>query len=324
MKTWLLLTGNRWAVAGLQLGAALAVMLAVGAVAAPGLESLVAEDPVQTLFQALVAGIITGVTLVLAVNQLVLSQELGSLGDQRDRLEGAMDYREDADDYTGPGASPAVPAGFLVELVESVGERERSIVRAVEGNGDGGSPDDGKVAEYGDRVAERAAAVAGRLEGRSFGDFGMLWAALHYDYSRQIQDGRSLLRDPDRDLPAEVREELEAVVQGLVLFGSAREHFKTLYFQRDLIDLSRGMLALALPALLAAVLVLLYFDPAAFPGETLRIPGSVWIVSLAIAVAVAPFVLLLSYILRIATVTRRTLAAGPFVLHPDQGRGGSL
>jgi len=38
----------------------------------------------------------------------------------------------------------------------------------------------------------------------------------------------------------------------------------------------------------------------------------------AATVAVAPFAILLAYILRIATVTKRTLAIGPFVLrHMD-------
>ena len=313
--------------AGVQLAAVVVVLAAVGmAVTEPGLEALAAEDPIQTLFQALVAGIITGVTLVLTVNQLVLSQEFGALADQRGRLQGAMDYREDADDYIGSGASPAEPSSFLVELVERIGERARSLADGAEISVEppGSEEVDEAVTEYSDSVSRRAREVADRLQGQTFGDFGMLWAALHYDYSRQIQVGRELLRDPDRQLAAGDRAELEAIVRGLVLFGSAREHFKTLYFERDLIDLSRGLLALALPALIVASLVLLYFDPMAFPEPWLGIPGAVWIVSLAVAASVAPFVLLLSYILRIATVTRRTLAAGPFVLHPQQDHGGSI
>ena len=326
MNTWLLMTGDRWAVAAVQLIAALALMVVVGsAVTGPGLEALVDGDPVQTLFQALVAGIVTGVTLVLTVNQLVLSQEFGALADQRERLQGAMDYREDADDFTGGGANPAEPAAFLIRLVGRIADLGQSL--AEDGSGDPAHRDttpDAGAAEYGERVARRAEEVGERLRGRSFGDFGMLWAALHYDYSRQIQEGRALLRDPEGELSPSLRKQLEAVVEGLVLFGSAREHFKTLYFERDLIDLSRGMLALALPALLVAALVLLYFDPAAIPEPWLGVPAAIWVLSLAVAVSLGPFVLLLSFILRIATVTRRTLAAGPFVLHPDQGRGGSI
>lgn len=163
-----------------------------------------------------------------------------------------------------------------------------------------------------------------RLSGRTFGDFDMLWAALHYDYSRQIHEGRGLLQAPGAELAKDVRDGLDEIVRGLVLFGTVREHFKTLYFQRDLIDLSRAMLALALPALVVAVLMLLFYEPAAYPGRLLGVDFAVWAVSVATVIAVAPFALLLSFILRIATVARRTLAAGPFVLHPDQEAGGSL
>ncbi|MFC7175897.1 hypothetical protein [Halosegnis marinus] len=36
-------------------------------------------------------------------------------------------------------------------------------------------------------------------------------------------------------------------------------------------------------------------------------------------VAVAPFVILLAYVLRIATVTKHTLSIGPFILRETEG-----
>lgn len=267
------------------------------------------------------AGIITGVTLVLTVNQLVLSQELGSLADQRDRLRGAMEYRTDVDDFIGEGASPAEPTAFLRSLVAGIGDRGRKLSEEHGSPGEGAA---GEAAEFGASVAERADTVVERLYGSRFGDFDMLWAALHYNYSRQIQEGQSLLADDDRELSSDLRDRIEAIVRGLMHFGSAREHFKTLYFQRDLLGLSRALLGLALPALAVATLTLLYYTPAAFAGSILGSPGPVWAVSLAVVVSVAPFAVLLSYVLRIATVTLRTLAAGPFVLHPGRETGESF
>jgi hypothetical protein len=47
----------------------------------------------------------------------------------------------------------------------------------------------------------------------------------------------------------------------------------------------------------------------------------VLVVSVAIGFAVLPFAVLLSYVLRIATVAKRTLSIGPFVLRTtDDGR----
>ncbi|MFB6270208.1 MAG: hypothetical protein ABEH83_09710, partial [Halobacterium sp.] len=98
------------------------------------------------------------------------------------------------------------------------------------------------------------------------------------------------------------------------LFGPAREHFKTLYFQWELSELSRQLLYAAVPALAAAIAALLLFDPAQFPGATLGVSHALVVVSAAATVAVLPFALLLAYILRIITVTKRTLSIGPFVL----------
>ena len=44
----------------------------------------------------------------------------------------------------------------------------------------------------------------------------------------------------------------------------------------------------------------------------------VLLVAAAAAIAVAPFAVLLAYILRIATITRRTLAIGPFILRESE------
>jgi hypothetical protein len=55
------------------------------------------EEPIETLFQGLLTSIITGVTFVLTLSQLFLSQEQGPVGDQRERMEGAMSFRKDVE-----------------------------------------------------------------------------------------------------------------------------------------------------------------------------------------------------------------------------------
>jgi len=111
-----------------------------------------------------------------------------------------------------------------------------------------------------------------------------------------------------------MREALDGLVDVLVFFGAAREHIKTLYFQWELVNLSRAMLYAGIPALVVVSSMVLYYDARTAPGATLGISNDVLVVSLAVAVATAPFLLLLSFILRIATVAKRTLAIGPFVL----------
>jgi hypothetical protein len=113
-KLWLLLEADRrLVIAGLVV--AVAVSLLAAGLSLPAVtEALRQSDSIDTLFQALLTATITGVTLVLTLNQLVLSQELGAVGDQCNRMDGAMTFREDAADIIGAGQSRmplAVPPG---------------------------------------------------------------------------------------------------------------------------------------------------------------------------------------------------------------------
>jgi len=76
-------------------------------------------DPVDTVFQGLISGIITGVTLILTINQLIISQQLGPLGQQRDRLEGTLRFRQDIEGTTDLAVASSHPSEFLQALVEA-------------------------------------------------------------------------------------------------------------------------------------------------------------------------------------------------------------
>jgi len=262
-------------------------------------------DPVETGLQALVGATVTGVTLVLTLNQLVLSQELGAVGDQRERMDGAMSFREDVAGVLGEAVSPAEPSAFLRALVDRAGDRAGAVREAV------GTPDE-DLRTLLDSTEENADRVSAGLADATFGEFDVLSAALDFNYSWKLYAARRALARLDGDDPAV--DPLEGLIEALELFGPAREHFKTLYFQAELIALSRAVLAVALPSLVVNVAALLFVDLPELPGAVLGLPVGVLAVSAVVAVAVAPFVVLLSYVLRIATVTGRTLSIGPFIL----------
>jgi hypothetical protein len=314
-KVYLLLNANRRVVAAGLLGVLFVVFVVLGVLdPAPLRRAMGSKDPIETAFQGFLTAIITGVTLVLTINQLVLSQELGAVADQRERMEGAMAFREDVEDVIDRHVAPAEPASFLQTIVDATRERADALADAT----DEAVEEDRRerIQAYVDSLTENATSVRERLDGARFGTFEVLFAALDYNYSWKIYEARRLRKeydDPD-DVEA-VDEALDDVIEALELFGPAREHFKTLYFQWELINLSRAVLYAAVPALVVATGMILYVDnPASVPGSTLGVDNLVWLASAAVTVALLPFVLLLSYILRIATVTKRTLAIGPFVL----------
>ena len=302
---YLLFDADRRFVAG---GLLLSVFLSlVGlAVVLPGAAAaLRTGDPVETGFQALIGATITGVTLVLTLNQLVLSQELGAVGDQRERMDGAMAFRDDVADALGDSVSPAEPSAFLRALVDHAGDRARAVRDAVD------EPDD-DLETLLDSTEENADEVSEGLSDATFGEFDVLSAALDFNYSWKLYAARRALAEREEDDPAV--EPLEDLVEALRLFGPAREHFKTLYFQSELIALSRAVLATALPSLVVTVAGLTFLDIGTLTGAVFGVPRNVLVVSAVVSVAIAPFVVLLAYVLRIATVTGRTLSIGPFIL----------
>ncbi|WP_336365072.1 hypothetical protein [Halalkalicoccus salilacus] len=104
------------------------------------------------------------------------------------------------------------------------------------------------------------------------------------------------------------------MIEILKLFGPAREHFKTLYFEWELVNLSNALLYISVPVLIIIGLVLMYLGPGAVPGTFLGVDNLTWVAAAAYTIELAPFVVLLSYILRIGTMAKRTLAIGPFIL----------
>ena len=313
VKLWVLMEANRWAVAGLGLVGVFVGMVALGvADPSPLQRAIAASDPVDTLFQAYVGAIITGVTLVVTLNQLVLSQELGPVGDQRNRMKGAMEFRQDVEEELEADTSPPEPASFLRALVDASRARAEDLEAAVEDSRDDELKS--KVDRYVADLTENGDAVSDRLEDAQFGTFDVLSAVLDFNYSWKIFTARRIRNDHADSLTDEAREAFDDVLEALKFFGPAREHFKTLYFQWELVNLSRAMLYAALPALVVVSAMVVYYDARAVPGATLGLSNDVLAVSLAVTIATAPFLILLSFVLRIATVAKRTLAIGPFVL----------
>lgn len=311
---YLLLDADRLLVAGGFSIALFAALVAVGVLhPTPTTVLLTRDDPVETLFQALITGTITTVTFVLTLSQLILAQELGAVGDQRDRMDGAMSFRAAVADATGTAVPPAEPSAFLRSLVRTTAQQARAVEDAVSADTLDADLAD-RLTTYLDSVIDNADTVADQLEGATFGEFDVLQAALDYNYSWKLYVGAQLRMSHADQLPADALDQLDDLTETLELFGPAREHFKTLYFQWELSNLSRTLLYVAIPALAVAIASVLFLDVRELAGVTAGVSNALVVVSAAATLSVAPFTLLLSYILRIVTITKRTLSIGPFIL----------
>jgi hypothetical protein len=171
-----------------------------------------------------------------------------------------------------------------------------------------------RVEEYVDALDEHAETVREEIENAQFGTFDVIWTALDFNYSWKVFQARKLRDQHAESLSEEANDAIDETITMLQFFGPAREHFKTLYFQWELINLSRALLYVAPPALVVVAGMIMYVDADAVVGSTLGIDHLTLLASAAFTVSLLPFVVLLSYVLRIATVAQRTLAMGPFIL----------
>ncbi len=313
----IVLRANRWLVSAVILLGVFGLLVGTSELALTPFREIAADrDGFQLLFTAFIGAIITGTSIVVTINQLVLSQELGAVGDQRSRMRESVEFRADVEAKLSTATVSPEPAAFLSELTEGIRARSDELHRTVE--------DDTELAaaldDYADRLRLTTDQVRKNLSAAQFGTFDVLWAVLAFNYSEQIHELRKIQHDHSAECSAETDEAIEELLELLQLFGPAREHFKTLYFQWELINLSRALLYISVPALAVMGGLSMYVDAAALTGTVGGIDSLVIVAAGGFTVGIAPFVIFTVFIVRIASVAKRTLAMGPFILQEtDRG-----
>ena len=314
LKLYVMLSANRLVVT-----AALGVLMFAAFVAVGSLggfhDNLNTGDTKATIFSTMLGAIITGTTLIVTISQLVISQENGPLGDQHERMSNTMDFR----DYIGDVAKepvPVDPSAFLRTLVDETQQRAEALRDSVSGSDDDELREE--VDEFTDSLTGNADAVREELDGERFGSFDVLYGALDFNYGWKIFQVERIAHEHADAIDEDTETLLSELKTALSMWGPAREHIKTLYFQWALIDLSQLILYVSVPALLVAGGMLAFFGTGRLPGATLGVRNVLWVVGAAFTATALPFLLLVSYIARIATVAKRTLAIGPLILRGSQ------
>ncbi|WP_227376694.1 hypothetical protein [Haladaptatus halobius] len=315
-KLWLLLGARRLVVTGAIASIFFVSFVLAGTFLYPPLKSEIAQaDTIETMFSTMIGANITGTTLVVTISQLVISQENGPLGDQRERMSNAMDFRNFVGEMVGR-TTPSDPSTFLLSIIDTTESRANELKNSV--TEDGNEELRAELDEFIDSLTGNADTVKEQLDGATFGTFDVLFAALNFNYSWKIFHVERMRDDYAADLTDGQHRLFDRLKTSLSMFGPAREHIKTLYFQWALIDLSQLILYAAIPALFVAGAMLAFVGSGTFSGTTFGFTDILLVVSGAFTITLVPFMLLVSYILRIATVAKRTLAVGPLILRDSQ------
>ncbi|ACV12233.1 conserved hypothetical protein [Halorhabdus utahensis DSM 12940] len=308
--SWLLLSGNRLLVAGILAAMFFLVFTISTFILRPEVYQMDTEgDLSERLFSTMIIVIVTGTTIVVTFGQLILTQENGPLGDQFERLDGAMEFRDRASVLIGAPCSTK-PSKFLSDILEATSERAE-LVQDID---DAGNEDLARdLTDLSEGIVTNAQDVRTQLETAEFGTFDVVFAALNFDYSWKVFQVERIVDDYEDDLTAEQVALLDELKEALMLYGPAREYIKTLYFQWSLIALSQVILAAAVPALILAGTMLVSLDGNTFPGRTFGIEHIIPVIGISFTMTLLPFMVFISYIFRIFTVAKRTLAIDPLI-----------
>ena len=303
-KKWFLIDGSRLLVAGLFVLAAFVVTF--GLVSA----DLITFEPASAVKSLFASGIVSGVfsliTITLTVNQLILSRVFGTVDGLTDRIDGSLEFRHAVEDVAGVPSSPNQPDEFLVLIGEAITERADAFADEL------GKPDGETRGEIDEYLAD-IRTYAGRIEGVEGTDdtLEIVSTLLGPAYARNLTATDRLLRKYDGDLPDPAWDELEAILELVKSVAVARQFFKTIAIQQNLARLSRLLAYLGVPVLLGTFFVTTIYTTV--PTTTVAQPLLPAVVSLGVAVVFVPLAILLSYILRTASIARYTVSVGPFV-----------
>jgi hypothetical protein len=303
---WVLFRGNRLVLAA---GILVGVYLLFVGLGWIGIIGFTNDDSITRVAGGMTAGTFSLVTLVVSINQLILSRELSAAGEARERLDGVMEFRRDIEDMANVPASPATPTRLLELIIEGINYQADTLTDAIEDELD----EDGRglIQSYVSGVKESTERADEAFEETEFGTFTALSAAINYNDAWQIYAGRHLRGRYRDDLSEGAHGAFEDLIDAIQLFNIARTHLKTTYVQRELTQFSRQTLYCGVPSILSAMVIGFLYGGVG--GATINPALLPYVVSALIVVVVSPLALLASYILRTATVVRRTASIGPMI-----------
>ena len=309
---WILINGNRWVVSVVALVLVGFGFVGSGVVWSDELVTLFTEEQViQTILIALFSGIILLVSIALSVNSIVLAQEITALGDQEEEINETFLFRDSVREQTNADVSPARPAAFLQVIFGAIRTNVEELSASIS---DDNTALTSQAETTRDDIVEQVEEVETRLE-NVFGISEVMFAGIQYDYSKQIYAIRQLQVEHEETLTDSQREKIDELLTTLKYFAIGREYFKTLYFKRELANLSRGLLVISFPAIVFLAYAILSLRAGLLPNfSILGIPSIIWFVGFVFVIGIAPYTFFSAHVLRTATIAIRTLAAGPFIL----------
>lgn len=297
IKKWLLFTGNRYSVAGGIL------LLMTGVVLSPLFPPFIMRNtvPLFYLTSALVGGNITLITLVVAINQVVLSQELESPGSLRDEIERTAEYRREA---LNQPTAPTAPHDFIQQLLQQTQEHVDSLEELLP------NTTTETAGQLLNELPEHCEQAIDQLDPTSKKLSTVIVPLLGIDYADYIYDSYRLRSNHNEESHEELYGALDCLSSDLENLDIARQYFTTVFMKEELATLSQSLLYVSIIAI--PIPLALLYQLSTYPGASPPMQELIVITILTIVVGLLPLALLIVFVLRIAAIAQYIAAITPF------------
>ncbi|MGM0717458.1 MAG: hypothetical protein ACQET5_09835, partial [Halobacteriota archaeon] len=308
LKRWVLLDADRMAVTGALLTVVFVTFMGIATFWTFEMQTLLTDtSTVQTILNTLLSGMILLVSIVVSINSIVLSHDITSVETQENRIQGAIKFRRNLGEMIDDGENPSNPSSFLRAMSRIISARAEALTSELDGVEQEVIED---IDEFAASVSD-AAEQLGAVEETSGAEFAVLWKGIGFDYGSHIERSRLLGSSPNAS-----SENFDDLIEAFELFAIGKEYFKTLYYTREVSQLSRTLLVVSLPAILFNASAIFAINGQVLPdGTFLGLPPLQTFVAVAFTVSIAPYLVLTAYMLRLSTVARLTASGGIFSLN---------
>jgi uncharacterized membrane protein YqjE len=262
------------------------------------------------LAAAATGGNFTLITIILSINQLVISRQLSAPGELESEIQATTDFRDTVIGSLDQQTAPASPTAFLEVSFNGV----KQSLNVVADYSD--SRIDDEAASEIDTIVEslrtHLETTIQKLEESNQTVFSALVLTLNTNYSEEISEIARLQSDlqaTDSE-PPELHDQLETLVTRLKQIDVARQYLKTLYMQEELARLSRRLLYVGGPTIFTTVALLALVTVGG--SGVLQTARLTWTLPVLVALSIAPLAVLMSFVLRLSIVAERTVAVTPF------------
>jgi len=305
LHEWVFLTGSRPLLAGGLLALFFLVLAAIEYQFGGRVQQLV---PLFYMSSAVIGGNFTLITIVISINQLVISRQLSAPGELQEQIEETTAYRDASTELVEVEVPPPTPGSFLEVLLEGV----RDAIRDAEEHRSELASDDAleAIGEVLGPLEEQVERAIRQLESEDVTTFEALVVTLNTNYSDDIYEIWRLQTTFREHLTPDAKDCLDRLDTRLKQIDVARQYLKTVYIQEELARLSRNLMYVGVPVILAGLVLMEVFVSTRQPVLSAR---QLSLITPAFATAAAaPLALLFGYVLRLSVVSQRTAAITPF------------